>query len=499
MITLYWFLLFLLSIYGIHRLHILFLVHTTSPIQERTVKKEPNVLIQVPIFNEKYVAKRIIKSCMDLDWPKENLFVQILDDSTDETTRIIEEIVEDYKQRGFWIELIHRENRAGYKAGALDVGLQKIQNPNIRSDVDVDFVAIFDADFVPKSDFLQKSMAYFEDAEIGMVQSRWGHINREENVLTRWSAILLDGHFVLEHSGRFQSGRIFNFNGTAGVWRIAAIETAGGWQHDTITEDLDLSYRAAMKEWKFVYLPHNVAPAELPATTKAFSSQQHRWAKGTIQVAKKLLIPLWKSNVSLKAKIEGSIHFTSNIAYPMTVLLIALMPYTAPMRSTSWMDGVVFLCTCLSILLFYGVALWKIGILGRNWWHIFPTMGLGVGMTFRQSLAVFEGFFGHDRHFVRTPKKGNESNKGISYLQKQPFPYVSIVEIIFATYCVERCFFLIEIETYGTIPFLLLFAFGFYFVGISSIWEQIGDIMMQQRNDTREITVGFDKNLPKHP
>ena len=235
-------------------------------------------------------------------------------------------------------------------------------------------------------------MAYFEDEDIGMVQSRWGHINRGENALTRWSAILLDGHFVLEHSGRFQSGRIFNFNGTAGVWRISAIEDAGGWEHDTITEDLDLSYRAAMKGWKFVYLPQNIAFAELPSTTKAFSSQQHRWAKGTIQVAKKLLIPLWKSDLSWKSKDRGKHSFYEQHCVSADRFVNCIDAIDRTISSLELVGWCCFLVYVFVDILFYGVALWKIGHLRKNWWHILPTLALGVGMTFRQSIAVFQGF-----------------------------------------------------------------------------------------------------------
>ena len=244
MIFLYWTLLFLLSIYGIHRLHILYLVATTKVADEIVSNKRPNVVVQIPIFNERFVARRIVQSCADLEWPKEHLWIQVLDDSTDDTTSIISTLVLELQNQGYNIELRHRDERSGYKAGALKEGLVAIQEI-----VDVEYVAIFDADFIPHRDFLQRSLPYFEDEKVGMVQSRWDHINRYENFLTCWSAILLDGHFVLEHSARFQSGRIFNFNGTAGVWRIDAIFDAGGWQHDTITEDMDLSYRAAMRGW----------------------------------------------------------------------------------------------------------------------------------------------------------------------------------------------------------------------------------------------------------
>lgn len=497
MIFLYWTLLFLLSIYGIHRLHILYLVATTKAIGEKRSDKRPNVVVQIPIFNERFVARRIIQSCASLDWPKEHLWIQVLDDSTDDTTSIISTLVLELQSQGYNVELRHRSERDGYKAGALKEGLEAIQNR-----IDVEYVAIFDADFVPCRDFLQRSLPYFEDRNVGMVQSRWDHINRDENWLTSWSAILLDGHFVLEHSARFQSGRIFNFNGTAGVWRIKAIVDAGGWQHDTITEDLDLSYRAAMKGWNFIYLPKNIAPAELPATVKSFTAQQNRWAKGTMQVAKKLLMPLWHSNISLKAKIEGSIHFTNNIAYPLTALLIALMPITAPIRNYSWFDGIVFICTCASIALFYATALWKIDLLKKNWWHIVPTLALGVGMTFRQSLAVFQGLFGNDRHFIRTPKKGNMGNNISKYLSSLPvgeFSYVSIIEILFASYCVYQSMLLFDLQLYGSIPFLLLFSFGFYFVGLGSFWESFGHIWIQNIRRNPKGTVSFDKNLPKHP
>src|SRR6187397_649203 len=293
----YFFVLIILAFYGWHRYYIVYMYMKNRDRQPKPgpqLSPLPVVTVQLPLYNEMYVADRLIESVCALDYPRELLEIQVLDDSTDETRGIAEAAVRRFASQGVDIKYYHRTDRTGYKAGALEAGLRVSRG---------EFVAIFDADFLPGSDFLLRLMPHFSDSKIGMVQARWGHINQDYSLLTKIQSILLDGHFVLEHGGRNRAGHFFNFNGTAGVWRRTAIESAGGWQHDTLTEDLDLSYRAQLAGWKFVYAPLVVAPAEVPPDIAAFKSQQHRWAKGSVQVFKKLGWRILTSREPLKVKI----------------------------------------------------------------------------------------------------------------------------------------------------------------------------------------------------
>src|SRR5215218_8441588 len=288
----YFIVLFGLSLYGLHRYVIvyLFLKNRHKPPQPLAAfEKLPPVTVQLPIFNELYVVERLLNSVAALDYPRELLQVQVLDDSTDETTEIAAKLVAELRTAGLDIELIHRTDRTGFKAGALEAGLRSCTG---------EFVLILDADFVPAPDMLRGTIHYFTDARIGMIQTRWGHLNRTFSLLTRVQAMFLDGHLLLEQTARSRSGRFFNFNGTAGIWRRTCIESSGGWQHDTLTEDLDLSYRAQLAGWKFIFLPNVITPAELPVDMNGFKSQQHRWTKGSIQTCKKLLPTIWRSKLT---------------------------------------------------------------------------------------------------------------------------------------------------------------------------------------------------------
>ncbi|MEO6237838.1 MAG: cellulose synthase family protein, partial [Vicinamibacterales bacterium] len=321
-LVLYFFVLSILAIYGWHRYYLVYLYMKnrgnapTPALPPPALSTLPRVTIQLPIYNEMYVADRLIDAICELDYPRELLEIQVLDDSTDETTEIAELAVRRHAARGFDITHLHRVDRRGYKAGALAAGLKVAKS---------DFIAIFDADFVPSKDFLQKTLPYFTDARIGMVQARWGHINQDYSLLTKIQSILLDAHFVLEHGGRNRAGCFFNFNGTAGIWRREAIADAGGWQHDTLTEDLDLSYRAQLRGWRFVFLPHVVAPAEVPVEMNSFKSQQHRWAKGSIQTCMKLMPRILRSRQPLKVKVEAFFHLSANFNYLLMMLLSVLM------------------------------------------------------------------------------------------------------------------------------------------------------------------------------
>ena len=308
-----------ISLYGLHRYVIVYLFlknrgNAPKPLGE--LQTLPRVTVQLPIFNELYVVERLLDSVSKLDYPRDLLDVQLLDDSTDETRELAAGLVAKLKERGFDIAHIHRHDRTGFKAGALENGLQSARG---------EYILILDADFVPSPDVLKRTVHYFTDPKVGMIQTRWGHLNRTYSMLTRVQAMFLDGHLLLEQTGRNRSGRFINFNGTAGIWRKSCIVDAGGWQHDTLTEDLDLSYRAQLKGWNFVFLPDLVTPAELPVDMNGFKSQQHRWTKGSIQTCKKLLPAVWRAELPLKVKVEATMHLTSNYAFLLLAAICILM------------------------------------------------------------------------------------------------------------------------------------------------------------------------------
>ena len=355
-VVVYFAILCILSIYGIHR----FVMATLYRIYRKDIPHPdakfsdlPRVTIQLPMFNERYVIERLIDAVCEIRYPREKLQIQVLDDSIDETQKIAADAVARKREQGFDIVYIHRDDRTGFKAGALEAGLKTATG---------EFVAVFDADFVPQPDFLERTIHFFTNEKVGMVQIRWEHLNREYSLLTRVQSILLDGHFVIEHTARNRSGRFFNFNGTAGIWRKSTIADAGGWQHDTITEDLDLSYRAQSKGWQFIYVNESTTPAEVPVEMVAFKTQQHRWAKGSIQVAKKVLPKLLKSRLPFKVKLEAWMHLTCNISYILMVILSLMMPLTVEFRvknswmTSIWVDAIVFICASVSIMMFYLLA-----------------------------------------------------------------------------------------------------------------------------------------------
>src|SRR3954470_9837529 len=325
-----------LSIYGLHRYAIVYLFlrnRKKLPKPLREFETLPRITVQLPIFNELYVVERLLKSVDALHYPRELLQVQLLDDSTDETTQIAATLVGKLKAGGLDIEHVHRTDRSGFKAGALENGLKTCKG---------EFILILDADFVPAPGMLLKTVHYFTDPKIGMIQTRWGHLNRTFSLLTRVQAMFLDGHLLLEQTARSRSGRFFNFNGTAGLWRRSCIEDAGGWQHDTLTEDLDLSYRAQLRGWRFVFVPDVVTPAELPVDMNGFKSQQHRWTKGSIQTCIKLLPAVWKAELPLLIKFEATAHLTSNYAYLLLFFLCILMhPSTGDGIFPAWKTWLV--------------------------------------------------------------------------------------------------------------------------------------------------------------
>ncbi|MBI5547229.1 MAG: glycosyltransferase, partial [Deltaproteobacteria bacterium] len=361
LLAVYFLILAVLSMYGSHRYFMAFLYYRHKykiPMPQGALERLPVVTIQLPVFNEMYVVERLIDAVCKIDYPRELLEIQVLDDSTDETSAIAEACVERHRAQGLDVVYLHRTNRHGFKAGALEEGLKKAKG---------ELVAVFDADFVASPEFLQKTVPYFANPKVGMVQVRWGHINRDFSALTQAQSIFLDGHFMIEHTARNRSGRFFNFNGTAGVWRRTTIKDAGGWQHDTLTEDLDLSYRAQLKGWQFVFLPHVVSPAEVPVDMNAFKGQQHRWAKGSIQTARKLLPAILKADLPFKVKQEAFFHLTNNIAYLLMVVLSLLMPLSMIIRFRHGWYGVLlldfpfFVMATLSVSAFFVASQREVG------------------------------------------------------------------------------------------------------------------------------------------
>jgi cellulose synthase/poly-beta-1,6-N-acetylglucosamine synthase-like glycosyltransferase len=463
----------LLAVYGSHRYRMAYLYYRHKfriPVPKGKLEKLPRVTIQLPIFNEMYVVERLVESVCRLQYPRELLQIQVLDDSTDETCAIARATVERHRKLGHDIVYIHRTNRQGFKAGALENGLTTATG---------EFVAVFDADFVPDPDFLHRTVPFFADPEIGMVQVRWGHLNRDFSVLTQAQAIFLDGHFIIEHTARNRSGCFFNFNGTAGIWRRTTIASAGGWQHDTLTEDLDLSYRAQLKGWKFVFLPEVISPAEVPVDMNAFKSQQHRWAKGSIQTARKLLPRILTSDLPFIVKREAFFHLTNNMAYLLMVLLSVLMPLSMVVRfqhglyGTLFLDLPFFLTATASVCFFYVASQRE---QGKGWWdrlkYLPFLMSLGIGLAINNARAVLEALLSQQSAFTRTPKTGAEG-KVLKVRVKKSYlgekTQASIIEVAFGLYFTGALHFAVEKEIWASIPFLLLFQVGFLYVGLSSL------------------------------
>jgi cellulose synthase/poly-beta-1,6-N-acetylglucosamine synthase-like glycosyltransferase len=473
----YFTVLFILSIYGVHRYDT---IHTYFKHRKRAQDQPlrrfdhlPPVTIQLPLFNERYVVERLIEETLNVEYPRELLQIQVLDDSTDDTAPAAEALVERYRTMGYPIEYHHRTNRHGFKAGALQEGLKTATG---------EFVAIFDADFCPPPEFLMRTIHFFSDPNVGVVQTRWSYLNRDYNFLTEVEAMLLDGHFILEHGARSRAGYFFNFNGTAGILRKAMIADAGGWQHDTLTEDSDLSYRAQLKGWRFVYMPGLDCPSELPVEMHGFQVQQSRWAKGLTQVAKKLLPSILKADIPRRAKAEAFLHLTPNISYPLMIVVSALMLPVMIVRFYMGVWQMVFLDLPLiaasfwSISLFYIVAQrelypkhWKRSIL------MLPMlMAVGVGLTIINTRAVLEAIFGVQTSFVRTPKFaiGDRPVNLETKKYRRGSGWLPYAELAVGTYFLGMITFAIQTNNYLSIPFLLLFVCGYYWAGFATLYQE---------------------------
>ena len=475
----------IVAVYGLHRylLVYLYLKHRHDGYQPKDRFDElPRVTVQLPMFNEDIVAERIIKASCLIDYPKEKLEIQVLDDSTDHSADIARKACEEMAALGHPIKYIHRQNRTGYKAGALAAGLKEARGQ---------FIAIFDADFIPPTDIFYNVVDYFTDDKIGMVQIRWDHLNRDASLLTQSQAIFLDGHFVIEHTARNRSGRFMHFNGTAGVWRRTTIDDAGGWQHDTLTEDLDLSYRAQLKGWQFVYLPQFCAPAELPPEMIGFKQQAHRWTKGSFQTCIKLLPRILRSkHLPLHIKTEAFFHLTNTIVYPLMVILTLLMYPTffnvyGPFKHMPWaqwlFSGSLFILATCSASTFFVFAQQELFGKKAGWKSLLYLpflMALGVGISLNNAKAVLEAIWGAIKckpsEFVRTPKYGVTGQDKKSWRPQSILTFsglsLPIIEIAFG--CYMFCCLLISVW-YGlgrlSVPFLVIFSGGYFYVGFTSL------------------------------
>jgi glycosyltransferase involved in cell wall biosynthesis len=470
---LYFAVLLLLCSYGVHRAHLVWLCvrhrkDLRAALTRVHVPEErlPVVTVQLPLYNEATVVERLLDAVARFDYPADKFEIQVLDDSSDETEALARRKVQELCDRGLDAVYLRRPNRVGYKAGALEYGLESAKGT---------LVAIFDADFIPQPEFLRAVVGDFEDEKVGMVQTRWAHLNRDESLLTSVQALMLDGHHMVENRARFGSGCMFNFSGTGGIWRRAAIESAGGWQHDTLTEDLDLSYRAQLKGWRFIYRPDVVTPAELPAEMSAFRAQQYRWAKGTVQTARKLLGRVLRAKLSVRQRIEACFHFLPHFAYPLMLLLsILLLPALLVLPAT---DGrtllLIDLPLCMgatgSLVTFYTLAETA---QGRPVWEALRRLpaliALGAGLSPHLTRAVADGMGSMAGEFIRTPKRGEAAGR---YWQVARLP---IIEIGLALVSFASVVASIETRHWFATPFAFLFMAGYGSVAWLVASEQLG-------------------------
>src|SRR5438270_2881026 len=479
-LILYFSVLTVLAIYGGYRVKqvIAFWRYrklTPQPAGHFTEAELPRITVQLPLFNEMYVVERLLKAVTEIDYPRERLEIQVLDDSTDETVKLAASMVEHYQRAGFDIHYLHRTDRTGFKAGALENGLKTAQG---------EFIAIFDADFVPKPDCLRKLVDFFRDPLMGCAQMRWSHINGDYNLLTRLQTIMLDGHFVVEQTVRNRTGGFFNFNGTAGIWRRRAIEMSGGWQHDTLTEDTDLSFRAQLMGWRFIYLLDEDAPAEIPVEINAFKAQQRRWAKGVLQVWFKLYRRIWYAPLPLWVKLEMFFRLTGNVSYPLMIVAsfmqfpLLLVRYNQGLHQLMMLDVPLLFFSTVSVVMFYGSAVWYLDQKrGVRLFHLPLVMSLGIGLAFSNARAVLEALLGVKSEFVRTPKYRVENTQDESWKRKKykrKHGWLPLLELSFAVYFVLAIAYALRMHMWGPIFFLLLFFFGYGYMGLLSLLQTAG-------------------------
>ena len=426
----------------------------------------PPVTVQLPVYNERHVVRRLLRAVAALDWPQDKLQIQILDDSTDDTTEQIESEIALLKHKQVKIEHIRRSVRTDYKAGALRDGMKLVSG---------EYIAIFDADFLPSPDFLQRTIPlFFKDEQVGCVQTRWGHINRDESLLTRGIALGIDGHFWIEQTARSRIDAFLNFNGTAGVWRAACIQDAGGWRARTLTEDLDLSYRAQLKGWKILYDNQHVVPAELPLQLDAFKSQQFRWAKGSIQTAKMLIADVWRAPIKLWQKVLASVHLLNYAVHPMLLLNLIL---TIPMLITKeslWLVSPFLLLGAIGPPTMYLFAAHRQGFsLQRSLRDLAVLVPIGIGLSINNTRAVIEALNGTSGEFHRTPKfaspKGSKAWQESGYtLPRHPIAWMEILFMMLAIFLLGWA---IQAGIWGLTPWLLLYSVSYGIVAGISFWQ----------------------------
>ncbi|WP_245395596.1 cellulose synthase family protein [Anthocerotibacter panamensis] len=431
----------------------------------------PLVTIQLPIYNELYVAHRLLDAVCCLDYPRELLHIQVLDDSTDETQVLLQAQVARYQRQGLSVVYLHRADRAGFKAGALRAAEEAVRG---------DFVAVFDADFTPTPDWLKHTLPYFADAGVGVVQTRWGHLNRSYSLLTRLQALGIDGHFTVEQQARDREGYWLNFNGTAGIWRMAAIRAAGGWQADTLAEDMDLSYRAQLAGWRLVYVQDIVAPAELPVAISAYKLQQFRWAKGSIQCAKKLLGRVFAESAPTGRKFQALLHLTGYSAHPLMVLILLLL---LPLLSVPWVPkhplsmvwGTLMVPATFGPPLLYLTAQRD---LNPKFWHrelggVLMLAVLGTGISFSNTCAVFAALFNRGTQFRRTPKFNvrDRKDRWQDKRYRLALDWVTLGELALCGYSALALDTALKVGAYGALPFLLLYFFGYGYVAGLTLWQ----------------------------
>ncbi|MGQ0614480.1 MAG: glycosyltransferase [Planctomycetaceae bacterium] len=461
----------MIAVYGLHRAHMLFVylrVRRRNPHPTGALDPLPSVLVQVPIYNEKAVVERVLGAVARFDWPRELLRVQVLDDSTDETSRLCAEACARLSAGGLAIEHLRRTSREGFKAGALANGLQHDAS---------ELVAIFDADFIPAPDFLRKTVPYFADPGIGMVQARWEHLNLERNWLTRLQCFFLDGHFILEHTFRHRTGRFFNFNGTAGIWRRSCIDDAGGWSSTSITEDTEISFRAQIKGWRFVYLRDVTCPAEVPADVDAYKGQQHRWAKGYTEILKEHVGLIWNAPIGVRAKIEATLMLSNHFAFlVMGALTILHLPVVLvresflPTPLHTLLDVFNFALMLLAFFAFYLMSQIDAGRLSlRRLLYLPLAIGLGMALLVNSSRAVLEALFGVKSGFVRTPKEGDGGGGGAAAYRARAGLGQAVVEIAFGVYLLSSSFLLLLRGNVFGILITLIVAAGFLFLGLGTL------------------------------
>jgi cellulose synthase/poly-beta-1,6-N-acetylglucosamine synthase-like glycosyltransferase len=483
----YFTVLFILSIYGVHRYETIRRYRkyrkNLPTVSAKNYEQLPKVTIQLPLYNERFVVERLLEEVVKIDYPRDLLQIQVLDDSTDETHPYTERLCNEYAAAGHSIEYRHRTNRHGFKAGALQEGLETATG---------ELIAIFDADFIPPVDFLTRTIHFFTDPEVGVVQTRWSYLNKEANILTQVEAMLLDGHFVLEHGARCGSGLFFNFNGTAGVLRRKMIEDAGGWQHETLTEDSDLSYRAQLNGWRFVYVPAVDCPSELPVETYGFQVQQARWAKGLTQVAKKLLPRILKADLPLRVKVEAFMHLTPNISYPLMIVVSMLMLPVMIVRFYMGIFQMFMIDLPLIVASFWSISAFYLyaqrELYPKSWLKSIAflpmLMAAGVALTVSNSKGVLEAIFGIQTSFARTAKFGSGTQKikmAAPATYRRRSGWLPWIELAIGAYFVLMIDFAIDTYNFFAIPFLLLFVCGYWWAGFTTLYQEYRDKLQWKR------------------